>query len=363
MPSSTTAAVVFAPELFRAPGGIARVSRHYLQAIAEATSPETLSLVVLNDDVISPAQLQSCNAQNTAAIGCNRSKWTCVKSLWRILRTGRSHVTCTHVALSAVLPVLRSVGCEFTYDVVVHGIEVWKPLPRAQIRALNGARFVLSVSDYTRRNLVSRYDDLQAKTHVLPNALDPQFEPKLLDNTNGSQNTTVLAVSRLAAHDGEKGIDHLIEAIPRVASAVPDIELRIIGDGVDRKRLEQIASELPDPTQVKFLGYVDDQQLQAELAACDLFALPSRKEGFGLVYLEAMAAGKPCIVANAGGAPEVVDPQSGVVVPYGEVGLIAEAIVAAINNAWDPTAIQARAMQFSFKNFVTRWRSLCRASP
>jgi glycosyltransferase involved in cell wall biosynthesis len=66
---------------------------------------------------------------------------------------------------------------------------------------------------------------------------------------------------------------------------------------------------------VDFCGYLDDQALQARLRECALFALPSQREGFGLVFLEAMAQAPPCLAARAGGAPEVVTDETGMLAP------------------------------------------------
>lgn len=345
--------------MFRAPGGIARVSRHYLQAIAGTVGPSAVSLVVLNDDRIGAADLRVCEAEGADATGCNRAKGRCAWELWRRLRGGQTHVTCTHVALSALLPWLQRLGCRFTYDVVVHGIEVWQPLPRSQVRSLTGARKVFSVSDYTRRELVGRYPQLSSHCHVLPNALDPSFATSHADGEeHPGVAGRILAVSRLAAHDTEKGIDHLIRALPTIRQALPQAHLRIVGRGVDEERLRAIAREIPEPEAVSFLGQLTDEDLRNEFSDCELFALPSRKEGFGLVYLEAMAAGKPCIVADAGGAPEVIDEASGVVVPYGEVDALARAVIAALKKQWRAETIQRRAHEFSFPAFAERWRSL-----
>ena len=354
-----TKQVVLAPEMFKAPGGIARVSRHYLRAIAETTSPAKLALIVLNDVKISGEQLATHHAGRAWVAACHASKWRCALSLWQALRKNKAHVTCTHVALSPLLTWMRRFGCEFTYDIVAHGIEVWKPLPRAQRRALQGARLILSVSDYTRREILNRYPELTKKIHVLPNALDPEFEFSSAESPSLDSPPRLLAVSRMAAHDWEKGIDHVIEAFPAVKNSFPDAILRIVGDGEDQARLRTLASATEHSDAITFLGRIDDDQLKEEFRGCTLFVLPSRKEGFGLVYLEAMAAGKPCIVANAGGAPEVINQQTGIAVPYGEVPQLTASIIEAVKLYWEPEVLRKRASQFSFSSFASRWKKLC----
>ena len=350
--------ILLAPEVFRAPGGIARVSRHYLQAIAETETAARVVVIVLNDETITAADLSTCKAPRALAQPCNQSKWQCLRTLFRHTRSPGAHVTCTHVNLSPLLWLARLSGRRLTYDVVVHGIEVWRALPWTTRKALQGARHIFSVSEYTRRELTARYPQLGTKTVVLPNALDPSFSSIKPVIETEVRSPRILTVSRMAAHDWEKGIDHLIQAMGIVHEQLPEAELIIIGDGVDRSRLEALAGESATGDRIQFLGRVDDGILRTELERCRIFALPSRKEGFGLVYLEAMAAGKPCIVANAGGAPEVIDSDSGIVVPYGDVPFLADTLIEALKNEWNSIRIRNRAKQFEFPAFADRWRRL-----
>lgn len=354
--------LLLAPELFRAPGGIARVSRHYLQAMEQSRGIRELEVVTLNDAPITAKQLDSVGASGLKATGCSRSKIRCAAALWRATRGESVHATCTHVGLSSLLLALSWLRPNLSFDVVVHGIEVWQNLSPWRRWALSRARIVLSVSNYTRQDLVSRYPQLKAHCRVLPNALDPSFEWVDCQDVSTVPGR-ILAVSRLAAHDGEKGIDHLIESLPRVRSRIAGAHLRIVGDGVDRARLEDLAQKTPEPDQIEFIGQVSDEDLRRELANCEVFALPSRKEGFGLVYLEAMAAGKPCIVAQAGGAPEVIDRDSGIIVPYGDVQSLSDALASALSVKWDVCKIQQRARSFAYSVFVNRWLTLTSENP
>jgi phosphatidylinositol alpha-1,6-mannosyltransferase len=158
-------------------------------------------------------------------------------------------------------------------------------------------------------------------------------------------------VGRLCSADTYKGFDTLIEAMPLVLRDFPHARLRIVGGGDDAPRLQALAAQLAVAAAVVFTGIISDEALRAEYAACDLFALPSRNEGFGLVFLEAMIFGKPCIGARAGGVPEVITEDTGVLVEYGDVPGIAAAI-AALSRDWDEAAILAWAQQFSYSQFV-----------
>jgi phosphatidyl-myo-inositol dimannoside synthase len=109
---------------------------------------------------------------------------------------------------------------------------------------------------------------------------------------------------------------------------------------------------------VEFLGFVSDEELQSQLRQCALFALPSKKEGFGLVFLEAMAQGRPCIGAQAGGIPEVITPETGILVEYGDVPQLAAGCLVALQRSWDAQAILDRAHEFAYPRFRERMAAM-----
>jgi glycosyltransferase involved in cell wall biosynthesis len=188
---------------------------------------------------------------------------------------------------------------------------------------------------------------------VLPNTLDPDF-PIEAGHPLENCPPTILTVSRLTTGDRYKGVEDLILAMPAVLAEIPAARLRITGRGNDLPRLMQLARQIGVADAVDFLGFVDDARLRDELRSCRLFALPSRKEGFGLVFLEAMAHGRPCLGARAGGIPEVISPESGVMAEYGNVPAIANAAIQAFRQGWDEAALMDRAREFSYATFRGR---------
>ncbi len=211
---------------------------------------------------------------------------------------------------------------------------------------------------------------------------DPNNDQPTTNNPTASS-PRLLCVSRLTVADRYKGIDTMIEAMPAIRREFPEATLRIVGGGDDLPRLQALAASLglapavplsvegsqlsgadtnnSQPTTsnhngcaVVFTGIVDDRALRTEYAACDIFALPSRKEGFGLVYLEAMTYGKPCIAARAGGAPEVVTDEVGAIVEYGNTDQIALAVADLVRHPRDPAAMERRAADYSFPRFKER---------
>ena len=115
----------------------------------------------------------------------------------------------------------------------------------------------------------------------------------------------LLIVGRME-NERYKGHDALLEALARVGPELPAIRLVVAGEGRDRQRLERRADELGVRPQVTFVGFVEAPTLAELYRRCSIFAMPSSDEGFGLVYLEAMRAGKPCIALAGSAAAEIV---------------------------------------------------------
>ncbi len=346
--------LLLAPELFTTDSGIPRMLRLYLKALCDlAGENDLVRFISLNDTSVDSSDLRPyCNEHALDQWQtCNRDKSHFIRTALR-LSAGTKLIICGHVAQLPVAWLASWLRPGLRYALVAHGIEVWKPFSFLQRRALKGAWRVFCVSEFTRGELLKHVKLKAARVVVLPNALDPELTPDGIDSEAiTTTQPVILTVSRLSSSDRYKGIDHLIEAMPAILKSAPGTKLRIVGRGDDRPRLQQIVREHHVETAVEFAGYVSDRQLRHEFARCSVFALPSQKEGFGLVYLEAMAHGKPCIAANAGGAPEVITPASGLIVPYGESAALANACVAALRTPWDVETIRACAMQFSYPMF------------
>lgn len=346
--------LLLAPEFFASEGGIARILQSYLKALCDLNeSGAPTRLLALNDANLDPKRLEKLTGKHLPEwSACGRSKVRLLREALRLSRDS-TDLICGHVFMLPAAWLAKKRNPRLRYHLVAHGIEVWRSFSLAERIALRGATRILCVSDYTRRELLKNCPLPEGRAVVLHNSLDPSFTIAL-----GRPLTqcppTILSVTRLTYADRYKGVQHLIEAMPAIREQLPAARLRLVGRGDDVPRLQRIAQQLGLSDAVDFVGYIDDTRLKEELQTCRLFALPSRKEGFGLVFLEAMANGRPCLGAKAGGIPEVITQETGVLTDYGDVPQLARTCLDGLQRNWDQDAILARARHFAYPLFRQR---------
>lgn len=359
--------LLLSPELFLHEGGIARIMRLYLKALCELAVPgqDKVVSISLNDR---PGEDRRAGAYANAAlqplIGCGHSKARFVQATLRHAHRD-SRIVCGHLHQLPVAWLAAKLRPGLRYFLVAHGIEVWRPFSRLETRALHGADSILCISDYTRRQLRRFCPSLEAsRLLVIPNTFDPVLAAAhpVISNPPDPLAPRLLCVSRLTQADSYKGVDTLIEALPSIRIHHPRAQLRIVGDGDDSARLQTLVRQLGLAEAVVFTGRIDDDALRAEYEACDLFVLPSRREGFGLVYLEAMIHGKPCLAARAGGAPEVINEHVGAIADYGDIPGIVAAVSDLVTHPRDPGRIRAHAHTFAFPSFTQRLAASLRSA-
>ena len=205
--------------------------------------------------------------------------------------------------------------------VMAHGVEVWQPLPLLRRATIRRAYLVTAPSNDTLQKLVSVQRIAPEQTRLLPWPLNPEFlaltERSDLPAPPGfPQGTVILTIGRAAGNERYKGTDYLIRSIAQLQATVPDLHLVAVGGGDDLTRLGVLAREMQVGDCIHFLQGLSREQIAACYAKSAIFAMPSAGEGFGLVFLEAMAFGRPLIAAAAGGALDLVqDGVNGLLVP------------------------------------------------
>jgi phosphatidylinositol alpha-1,6-mannosyltransferase len=223
-----------------------------------------------------------------------------------------------------------------TYAIFAHGGELDPLIEGHRRAAFERASRILTNSEFTARRVREDFPAVGSRVHPVPLCIDPDlielWERDLHDAPTGRK-SAVLIVGRLWSSERGKGHDALLAALPRVRERVPGAELWIVGTGDDAPRLERAAHELGLAGAVRFFGRVSDRDLGRLYRSAGVYAMPSRQEGFGLVYAEAMWHGLPCIGSTLDAAGDVIsDGRTGLLVPYGEVAPLADAIVALLSD-------------------------------
>ncbi len=220
-------------------------------------------------------------------------------------------VISTHVNYTTACYVVKLLT-GIPYWVVAHGLEVWHIENNATKLALQKADKIISVSNYTRQRLLEYKNIDSEKIVLLPNTFDAnQFKinPKpaylLKRYSLTDKQPVILTVTRMGRMAKYKGYDKILHALLKVQLHIPNVHFILAGKGDDIPRIKALVNNLNLQDSVTIAGFVPDEELCDYYNLCDVFALPSKGEGFGIVYLEALACGKPVLAGNQDGS---IDP-------------------------------------------------------
>ncbi len=223
-----------------------------------------------------------------------------------------------HINLAPAVWLLKRRYPKLKVVVMAHGIEVWPPLQGLKRWLLGGADQILAVSQYTRQRIIENGLSPE-RIQVLPNCLDPYLEPPqelskpvyLLERYGVRPDQKVLlTIARLNAHEGYKGYDRVLDSLSTLRKEFPNLRYILAGkyDTSEKMRLDTIIDRLQIRDHVLFTGFLPDSEVMDHYRLADAFIMPSKKEGFGLVFIEAMACGTPAIGGNLDGSPEALRP-------------------------------------------------------
>jgi len=348
-------------DAYGANGGIARFNRDLLGAVAAMPEVEQVDVLCRHAPrwpETPPAKV----TQRTA--GAGRAGYA-MRALARAV-TGPDYdlVICGHLHLAPVAEAAARLRGAPLW-VQIYGIEAWQKPGRLRTAAMQRAEIVISISRYTRTRFLEWADVPAERVRILPCTVDDRFTPgprpqALAERLGVAGRRVVLTVSRIDRGDRYKGHEHVLAAIQQLAPRMSELAYVIAGDGDDRPRLEQLAHELGIAGRVHFAGQVSDSELLDYYRLADVFAMPSAKEGFGIVFLEAAATGLPVIAGNRDGSVDpLADGAIGAVVPPADAGAIADAIERALGA---PRPDPKRGARFAATAFREHAQSLLRGA-
>ncbi len=263
-----------------------------------------------------------------------------LRAMLRMTNGRPDEIHCDQLDSAIVALILKKVW-RIPYLTYAYGMEVTDGRLRSvRDRVFRNADTVIAISEHMRELLVREVGVAPDRVHVIHPGVDvevfvPRSRPtELVGRLDLTDRRVILTVGRLVGRERSKGQDTVIKAMPAILAEVPEATYVVVGDGPERARLESLAKEAGVASRVVFAGSVSDEELPDYYNLCDAFAMVSRRrstqkgghrgEGFGIVYLEAAACGKPVVAGDDGGVAEAVED--------GKTGLLI-----------DPTSVEATA--------------------
>lgn len=274
--------------------GIGRVARLTTRVLAEyaARGAITLRALSLSDapggcDL--PVAVRACSGSRARfVLECQRAALDCTHFIYDFAGMARAHPTW-------IWPRRRAL-------VWVHGIEVWEDARRDRLRSLARADVLVANTAYTQRRAAALHGEDLARAIPCWLATDADEQPPL-SSTNSEPELLILG--RIDPAGGQKGHRELVDAWPDVVHAVPNARLRIAGGGPGQAQIARCIAESPARERIELIDFVPEPQVAALWARAAVFAMPSRCEGLGIAYLEAMRHGVPVIGSVHDAAPEI----------------------------------------------------------
>jgi glycosyltransferase involved in cell wall biosynthesis len=318
--------LLLVPNMLSFKGGIQVFSKFFIEALNTYPEVEHLCVALLHDDSLASApQLSKTSFWTTGQFPRRLRRlvyvWRCLSSLFQ---KPTALILTTHLHLSPVA-LLGKILFRTRYGVVLHGVEAWNIRSPILRLALKKADCLFAVSAFTKEKLLAQIPGLAAQTFLLPNTFQEEdFFPvqksgqkslTLHEKYNLPQDSKIiLTVARLDASLSLKGYDRVIDCMPTILQRCPSAHYLLVGTGSDKERLEKKIQRLGLQGCVHMTGFIPDAELPLYYQNADVFILPSTGEGFGIVFLEALACGCPCIGGNRDGSQDALG--------QGELGLL-----------------------------------------
>lgn len=257
-----------------------------------------------------------------------------VRFVWQFLRKRPDVVFCGHLNFSPACLIIKALfGTPYT--LALYGIEAIEIRGFLKRRAVRGAERIITISDYAQSLILKQFPDVKKRIFMLPSAVDgsvlfriKEKNAALIEKHGLAGRPVILSLARLSTSE-HKGQDRVLKALPYVLEKVPDAVYLIVGSGND-ERVDAILKAHPElGKSVVLAGPVSDGERADYYNLGDVYALPSKFEGFGIVFIESLACGVPVVASDAYGCREgLLDGELGLLVPPDDPRAIADAIVA-----------------------------------
>lgn len=245
----------------------------------------------------------------------------------------------------------------------IYGIEAWEPRGKWLVEHLaKRATLVISISDYTRTRFLSWSHLEPEKCQLLPNAIHAEEyglgekSEVLIEKYGVRGKKVILTLGRIVSKDRAKGFDEVLDVLSEIVETGIDIVYVIAGEGDYSVTLKEKVNDLKLNDSVVFTGMIDEIVKGDIFRLADVYVMPSRGEGFGFVFLEAMACGIPVIASKLDGSREaVLNGELGAIVDPNNKAELKEAILSSFK---EKKCIPDKLEYFSYHNFRSRLHCL-----
>ncbi|MEJ5960608.1 glycosyltransferase family 4 protein [Pedobacter immunditicola] len=300
--------------VFSETGGIQKVCRTISSALADLMVNENELLVLSLCDHTKDLDNRYLKTGWFKGFGYNKF-WFTLFAIQKSL--GATKILLSHVNLIPIVFLIKLIRPATKVILLIHGTEVWRALPCWKSSFLRSKVSIWSVSNFTAQQTVRRHGIAPENIQVLHNCLDPFFPvpanfskpPRLLKKYKLTEiQPVLLLITRISRHEREKGYDLLIECLPGLLKEFPDLCYLMAGktDHEERQRLSDLLIKNNLQDHVKLLGFIPEEELINHYLLADIFILTSKKEGFGLVLIEAAACGRKIICGGQDGSKEAI---------------------------------------------------------
>lgn len=281
-----------------------------------------------------------------------------------------------HINLAVAGVIAKLISPKTKLFIVAHGIDVWKQQRFLKKLALKWADRILSVSSYTKNQLVLRNNIQPEKIRLFPNTIDPYFalphsfeKPLYLLKRYGltGNQPVIFTLSRLVSTEQYKGYDMVMASMPHILRQFPQAVYILAGryDDAEKERIYKYIAKYNLAGRVILTGFVADEEVTDHYRLADVFVMPSQKEGFGIVFLEAMLCGLPVIAGNLDGSVDALrNGELGLLIDPTKVEAIGDGIATVLQSLpyrqpQDAIAIQQKVIAyFGFKQYKNRLLAL-----
>lgn len=298
-------------KIFSSTGGIEKVCRVAGKALTEICDATMAKLTIysLHDSKTEAEGNKYFPSQIFRGFNADIKKFI-VQSF--IKKRGQQNIVLlSHINLLIVGYMIKLFSPGTKLILIAHGIEVWPPLKFRKRMMLKKCDKILAVSNFTREKILEENKFLTNRLVVLNNCLDPFLTAPDLQNCNkllskyglNKEDRIIIAVTRYSNKEKYKGYDHVIRAMANTVQQIPNLHYLLVGkyDAEEKDRIDKLVENFQLNGKIIFTGFVPEEELADHFMLADAFVMPSEKEGFGLVFIEAIFYGLPVVAGNKDG--------------------------------------------------------------